>query len=147
MRVDEITNQPILEMAFNRKTILRKTEQFETQINKHLLKLFGMDADDGLKHHWKAELDAWYDEIGSMVCKTNNKPLGADFYYKVLYDGMFGQVEERNVGRFLDLLVRQGFTRNNEPVDQIVERLRTFHRLASENISNQLSNVQLISEL
>jgi hypothetical protein len=142
----------IFEMNIPRDRAIAITENLEDQINSHLLKLFGMTADDGTRSHWKAEVRAWFGRLASFRMKNRGKqkgkPLSAKVYYDHLYDHMYGGHEIENISSVLDLLVRDwGYTRNEVPVSEIAPKLRGFHLAISLRMANGQSYEDLLAQL
>jgi hypothetical protein len=146
MRVSDL-----LEMNIPRDRAIAITENLEDQINAHLIKLFGMTADDGVRNHWKKELRAWFRRLAAFRLKGKGKqkgmPLPAKVYYDHLYDHMYGGHEVQNVNTVLRLLVEDGYARNTEPVGKIVTRLRMFHQQIAQRMSTQQEYDDLIDQL
>jgi len=120
----------LLEMAFSKEKIEQRVTALEEIINIHLIKLFGVVADDGLRNHWKKELKAFYRKISRMVWKNTNKTLNANFYYNILYEEPFGGTEERNIKSILeiDIIQETGYMKNNETIQNINEKMKNFHK-------------------
>jgi hypothetical protein len=138
-------------MNIPRDRAIAITENLEDQINAHLIKLLGMIADDGVRNHWKKELRAWFRRLAAFRLKGKGKqkgmPLPAKVYYDHLYDHMYGKHEKQNVNTMLRLLVDDGYTRNREPVSEIVTRLRTFHQQIALRMATQQEYHDLIDRL
>jgi hypothetical protein len=79
--------------------------------------------------------------------KQKGMPLPAKVYYDHLYDHMYGGHEVQNVSTVLRLLVEDGYTRNPEPVTDIVTRLRTFHQRIAQRMAAQRAYDDLIDQL
>lgn len=137
MRIDEISGEKILEMAFPKAVLIRRVESLEDQINQHLIKLFGLSASDETRNHWKAEVVSWFRKIGKMVVKNTNRPLTRDNYFNILFEYPFGGVVEENIESILEEMAEDGYTRNSDSVASIATKLKSFHQIISEGLANQ----------
>ncbi len=65
--------------------------------------------------------------------KPGNRPAGAQFYFKLLYDEPFGGVELQNVGARLQLLrLQYGELAADQDPEELAARLRAFHSVFAQ---------------
>jgi len=81
---DRLTDIPLIEMAYRRKTAIDAVRSYAPTISLHLVKYYAFD--DQAKNHWVVELDNYFEEINRIVLKPNNKKLSGDTYYSLLWD-------------------------------------------------------------
>lgn len=74
----------ITEMAFDRKTVIRKVEDLEDQINLHLVKIIRYKDDLNFEKHLK-DIKNWLVKIQKMDVGKKNKKLPEKEYFKLLF--------------------------------------------------------------
>ncbi len=128
MRLIEILdNVPLYEMAYEQKKAEHIITGLEKPINDHILKLWTM-PEASQKLHWLKELETWFDEIGEIVLKPNNRRPVPKFYYRILFDEPFGGAEIPNLMSRLKRLQRQGYQLTTDATPQdLIARLQQFH--------------------
>ena len=134
MRIHEIlSDKPLFEMSYSRKKAELMVSSLEKPINDHLLKLLVVD-DNQNRDHWTNELLEWLDEVAEIRLKSDNKTPPAFFYYRNLYEEPFGGegVGETNLARRIRRLERQGYALRDVDLNDVLERLRRFHKQFSE---------------
>ena len=133
MRSSEmLSGEPLLKMAYGQKKAESVVTGLEKPINDHLLKLWTIPEAEH-RHHCLNEVTDWFDEVGEIVLKPNNRRPTADFYYRILFDEPFGGAEVTNLMSRLGRLRRHGYllTTTVTP-DELVDRLRRFHAAFAE---------------
>ena len=89
----------ITEMAFDRKTVIRKVEDLEDQINLHLVKIIRYKDDLNFEKHLK-DVKNWLVQIQKMDVGKKNKKLPEKEYFKLLFTQPFTDVT--NIKRIQD---------------------------------------------
>ncbi|CAM6054487.1 unnamed protein product [Sphagnum tenellum] len=135
-----------MEMSVRRRKAEQIVSGLEQQINLHLLKLLGFQADKFTRQHWKRELETWLLRIAGMTLKPDDKPIPANVVYEWLYDEMFGGSEIRNVAMMLCFLGRD-YQRNDVDVTTISNRLQSIHLQLAECIAKNDPGQEIIGQL
>ena len=89
----------ITEMAFDRKTVIRKVEDLEDQINLHLVKIIRYKDDLNFEKHLK-DVKNWLVQIQKMDVGKKNKKLPEKEYFKLLFTQPF--TDATNIKRIQD---------------------------------------------
>ena len=78
----------ISEMAFDRKTVIRKVEDLEDQINLHLVKIIRYKDELNFEKHLK-DVKNWLVQIQKLDVGKKNKKLHEKEYFKLLFTQPF----------------------------------------------------------
>ena len=78
----------ISEMAFDRKTVIKKVQDLEDQINLHLVKIIRYKDDLNFEKHLK-DVKNWLVQIQKMDVGKKNKKLPEKEYFKLLFTQPF----------------------------------------------------------
>lgn len=115
-----------MEMAYAKKKAESIITGLERPLNMHLIKLLCATAMD--RGHWRMEVANWLNEIAMIRLKPSQRPANAGFYYRILFDEPFGDVEVQNATSRIDILADGGYAiRAGTDVAEVVQRLRDFH--------------------
>ncbi len=122
----------------------------EPPLNEHILKLLAFDMPAERRAYFRKEVRKWLREIQTIRLKDSDKPGKASWYYGLLYDGPFGNVEERNVATVCEGIedyYEGSLVRNATPIPALVERLRAFHGALAERAARGEPLVELAETL
>jgi hypothetical protein len=118
-------------MSFRKRKAEAEITGLERPVNTQLLKLFAIRLDalpPATADHWRRELRGWLFEIADIRLKPSGRPAGRNFYYRILFDEPFGDVEVVNTGRRLHRIADDGYPlRADADPAVLAERLRDFH--------------------
>jgi hypothetical protein len=84
---DAMLEVSIMEMATERKNIVQRARNLQTQIAHHVIKLHVWPQNQSA-NHWASEVDAWVDDIQDMVF-DRNKRLTVETYIDLLWKEPF----------------------------------------------------------
>lgn len=85
---DMVANTKIMEMAFQRKEIIKRCDDLNHQICIHMIKVVGFSNSIDM-NHWCNELNSCFNRIDDMNY-NNFKKLSGDVYYYHLFTGYLG---------------------------------------------------------
>lgn len=134
MKYDEI----LLEMAFDRKRIIRALESYDARIFEHAVKIIVLPESRDVPH-WKRELLAWGGYLSSLRLKTKGKgnpPMGYALAYEYLYKGPFDKNEAGMTAHFIRLAEVSHNVNLNADVAAVHARLKTFLTQLATAIGN-----------
>lgn len=133
--VDWALDTKLMEMAFERKSIIKKCRDLSMQIASHMVKV-AVCPDDINVNHWKNEIHGWLSDIDNMVFNNKKKLSGHD-YYKLLFVepcGTLGEVEQ-----LIDNMVRHRSLTKTMVTANIPVAFETIEK-AYHNISFDIAN-------
>lgn len=87
--LDWISEMYLVEMSIERKKLIGNIISLNTKLTDHLFYLLSYPSSLTI-NHWKNEIINWFDEVGDVTLKPNNKKLDSDTYFKYLYGTKFG---------------------------------------------------------
>ncbi len=131
-RFDDI----ISEMAFDRKTVMRKIDGLEKPINLHLIKIIRYKDDLNFDKHIN-DIIVWLTDIQELDVGKANKKLPESDYFKLLFTNRF--TNEHNIKHIEDLEKGSLKKYNDLPkIRSISETLELIYNIHKE-ISKRLS--------
>ncbi len=86
--LDKLNETALFEMAFDRKEAIRKFQNLDLQIKKHLLKIVAFKDGLNYQHHCH-ELNNWLDDLNE-VKWNKTQHLSKDVIMKCLWEGPLG---------------------------------------------------------
>ena len=92
-------NNIITEMAFDRKTVIKKIDGLEKPLNLHLIKIIRYKDDLNFEKHLK-DVKNWLVQIQKMDVGKKNKKLPEKEYFKLLFTQPF--TDATNIKRIQD---------------------------------------------
>lgn len=104
----------ITEIAFDRKTVMRKIDGLEKQINLHLIKIVRYDDSINFNKHLN-DIVTWLIDIQELDVGKKNKKLPEQDYFKLLFSNRF--TDESNSKHIIDL--EKGSLRNYQNLPKI----------------------------
>ena len=127
----------ITEMAFNRKTVIRKIEDLEDQINLHLVKIIRYKDDVNFSKHLK-DIKNWLVSIQKLDVGKKDKKLPEKEYFKLLFEQPF--TDNTNSKRILnyeksDLKHYSNLPRIRDE-KETVQMLYTIQKIIAKKLAN-----------
>lgn len=85
---DKVLDIPLMEMAYERKVVIRKIDDLSMQLAIHVAKIFTVNNPRD-KKHWIGEVNGWLYTINSWYVDRRKK-LPFSVYYRLLWEGPLG---------------------------------------------------------
>jgi hypothetical protein len=117
-----------LEMAYPKKYVEQIIIGLEDPLNQHLVKLVAFEFPPELRRHFRREVKAWLDKIQRLRIKPYGRTGPAKFYYDLLFDFPFGDVEVPNMRTIMHFIAEEydGAEPAKTP-EEMVAWLQAFH--------------------
>jgi hypothetical protein len=134
-------------LAYPRKMVEQIIVGLSNPVNRHLIKLVAFNLPPETRQHFRRELRTWLRDIQTMRFKPNNRPGSFKFYFDLLFDYPFGGVEVQNVQILMDA-VSDDYpdARPTKTAEEVVARLREFHKELAKRLHNGEGVLDLIPE-
>ena len=122
MKYDEI----LMEMAFDRKRVIRSLESYDLRIFEHAVKIIVL-PDSSDVPHWKQELHAWCGYLASLRIKAKGSPpIGVSLAYKYLYNDPFVGNEQGMTAHLIRMAEVSHNINLDVDVNMVHDRLKIF---------------------
>ena len=100
--LDKFISTRLFEMAADRHTAKNKVSSLSPQIFDHLLKIWVLDIPQS-SPHWRAEINAWLNQIDKIYLKTTKKKIS----YTDLYNWMIIDASPHYCEEYIDHTVKK----------------------------------------
>ena len=129
MKLDEV-----LEMSYPRALVQQIILGLTDPLNQHLIKLAAFQFPPEQRQHFRREVRTWLDKIQRLRIKPQHRPGSFKFYYDLLFDYPFGEVEIRNMRSIVDLIHEEWGLMPTKSPEEFVEWLLRFHNKLAEQL-------------
>ncbi len=147
--IDWLIETSLFEMAFARRAIIERLRSYQSQINRHALKIIAW-PDSRDVPHWRHELTVWGNDFAGMTLRSGKRlrPIGFDLPWKHLYLEPFEDAEEWTLAFLLARLQQEGYSQPvTKPLRQIMIEYMIFIRSFCQAIGSQQAVGNIVNAL
>ena len=141
MKLDEAR-----EMAYPRKYVENIIIGLEDPLNEHLVKVVGFEFPAEQRNPFRREVRTWLAKIQRLRMKPDSRTGSFKFYYDLLFDYPFGEVEVQNMRTMMELISEEYRLRPTKSPQEMIEWLRHFHGRLADRLHNAEAVLDLVPE-
>ena len=139
MLIEAIMSSPVSELSYNYSKAETVIASLERPVNDNILKLMCSRAPADLQLRWREEIIDWLGRMAEIRMRPDHYPAPSSFYFRLLFEEPYGTAAEANVTCCLRRIGRHFHMNYFVEVEQVVARLREFHRGFADLASSGLN--------